>query len=160
MKTFLLYLALGAFSCVPCFAQNAKEASPGQTVATMVEPFSGRILFHQEGAGIFYEVTVTKGIVTGGLQHMRDSDKPISQIVGGWYDHNVGRLVLLIQLTTGELDSQWLSQSQQFHIDLENKRVTLDHTLHGYGLTAENSAVATGHVLDSMEGLVRLVGPK
>lgn len=159
MKTILLCLILGALSGTPCFAQNTKEAS-SQTVATMVEPFSGKILFHQEAVGIFYEVTVTKGIVTGGSQHMRDSDKPIAQIVGGWYDHNAGRLVLLIQLTVGELDSQWLSQSQQFHVDVENKQVTLEHMLHGYGLTPENSSVATGHMLDSLDGLVRLVGPK
>ena len=160
LPSLLLCLLLGAFAGSTCPAQTAKDASVDQTEATMVEPFTGRILFHQEAEGVFYEVTVTKGIVTGGLQHMRNSDTPIAQIVGGWYDHNAGRLSLLIQLTSGELDSRWLSQCQQFHVDLANKQVTLDHRLHGYGLTAENSGVATTHVLDSMDGLVRLVGPK
>ena len=160
--SFLLLLSLicGLFVGAPCYAQDTKDAAGDQTVATMVEPFSGKISFHQENTGVFYEVTVTKGIVTGGLQHMRDSDAAIAQIVGGWYDHNKGRLSLLVQLTTGELDSRWLSQCQQFHVDLANKQVMRDHMLHGYGLTAGNSGVATEHVLDSMDGLVRLVGPK
>ena len=136
---FLLCLIFGAFVGSHCLAQTAKDASADQTVATMVEPFSGKILFHQESTGVFYEVNIAKGIVTGGLQHMRDSDTPIAQIVGGWYDHNAGRLVLLIQLTSGDLGSRWLSQCQQFYVDLANKQVTLDHMLHGYGLTAENS---------------------
>ena len=156
----LLGLACGAFAGAPCHAQNSKDAASDQTVATMVEPFTGKILFHCEGTGACYEVTVAKGIVTGGLQHMRDSDTPIAQIVGGWYDHDKARLSLLLQLTSGELDSRWLSQCQQFHVDLANKQVTLEHSLHGYGLALENSGVATDHVLDSMDGLVHLVGPK
>lgn len=153
-------LVLAAFAGLPCRAQDSKDAGGEQTVATMVEPFSGKILFHQNAGPVFYEVNVAKGIVTGGVQHMRDSDTPIAQIVGGWYDHGSGRLSLLIQLTPGELDSRWLSQCQQFHVDLAGKQVTLEHMLHGYGLTTENDGLAIEHTLDSMDGLVRLVGPK
>ena len=155
MKTTLLAsLAFVALSALPCNGQNTADKSE----ATMVEPFTGQLAFHQKNGRVAYNVVVTNGLVTGGCQQLLGSDEPIAKLVGGWYDHRAGRLSLLVQGTAENLDPKWVSQIQQFRVDPKTGEITLEHMLHGYGLTVADPDLEIAHVIDSLEGRAHLLG--
>ena len=129
--------------------------APAQVDMGSNEPFSGRIVFHQADGHITYDLAVTNGKVSG-CQRMSGADKPIAQIVGGWFDYPQGRLSVLVQCTD-EMDPKWRSRAQQFEVDPEGRKVTLKSMLYDFGLTLDNSEIPTAHVLDTLDKTVNLI---
>jgi hypothetical protein len=122
-------------------AAEAGRPDPGR--------FSGSLMFHQKGGRLTYQLSISGGRVTGGSQHFGDPSKPIAEIVGGWYDHRRGTLSLLIQ-GIDVPDDKWRAQAQHFRIDPANKKVILEHTLYGHGITATTEPLFGEHVLDHL----------
>ena len=121
VSTLSAMLVIAAFSAAPCLLCAAPEAV-AETAADPSEAYSGRIIFHQKGGQLTYELTVTNGKVTGS-QHFGDSTKPVAQIVGGWFDGRSGTLSVLIQ-GTDVPDDRWRAQAQHFTIDAATRDIT------------------------------------
>lgn len=129
---------------------------PGQTAVNPADQFTGKIVFHQKDGPTVYDVTLTDGRVSG-HEFLGSDPEPIADIVGGWFDHQKGRLSLLIQVTANRVDDRWRSQAQHFKVDPKTKEVTLEHMLYDYGTTLDNAQenLVTAHILDTFDVSVR-----
>ncbi len=142
-----LLISLAALSFLAGCGQGPGTGSP--TASDRASAVAGKLRFHQKGGSLTYEVTVSDGVVTAGMQHFANPQEPVANIVGGWFDSQSGRLCLLIQ--GGKvLDEKWRSQAQHFHVDRAKKEITLEHTLYGYGQQLDASMM-TAHELDEID---------
>ncbi len=137
-------------------AQNEDDRGKLLDAATLYT-FSGEMAFHDAEGNVRYDLTITNGQVSG-WQHWRDDEKPVGQIVGGWFDFDRRRLSVLIQ-GADHVEAQWRSQLKQFHIDLSKRQVVCDYELYDYGRRNEGSPVGAPNVLDKLDRIEHLVKP-
>ena len=149
MRTTFLLLALTLFIPACGYAQDTGHLPSTTVDAATAYTFTGKIMFVQKGSNVVYDLTVTRGQVSGS-QYWPGETKPIGQIVGGWFDSDQNRLTILIQ-AADHLQAQLRSQMQQFHLDLDTKEVKMEHALYSYGLTTENSDFNTAHTLVTLD---------
>ena len=154
MKTSFLMFA---------FAMVLSTSSHGQTGdarwehidAATAFSFTGKIVFHDPFGNTTYDLTVTKGQVSG-WQRWRGEDRPVGRVVGGWFDLDQGKLCVMLQ-GADHVQATWRSQIKQFHLDLPKKEVILDYELYDYGQTVEPPLVGRPHVLDVLDRIQHLV---
>ena len=106
------------------------------------------MVFHDAEGNVRYDLTITNGQVKG-WQHWRDEEKPVAEVVGGWFDFDRRRLSVLIQ-GADHVQAQWRSQLRQFHLDIPKRQVILDYDLHDYGNRNETSPVGQPNILDAL----------
>ena len=154
MKTTSLILAVALLFATTGHGQPG-DARLERIDAATAFTFTGKILFHDPFGNTTYDLTVTKGEVSG-WQRWRGTEKPVGEIVGGWFDFDQGKLSLLMQ-GADHVQATWRSQIKQFHLDLPKKELTLDYELYDYGQTVEPPLVGRPHVLDALDRVQHLV---
>lgn len=152
MRRFLFLRATSFVVCLACLtmwsSQAAAQAKP-PVGPQQFEPFTGVMMIRQEGGQLYYKVFLSKGEVIGGFEGFGERETQYHRIVGGWYDGQ--HLSLLMQSTAHNWGDKWFSHCHQF---LRNgDKLTLRHTLYGFGRTLELGGVHTPHTLDQMEEL-------
>ncbi len=145
MRTNFLILAFALFVTVHGYGQDTGNLPSSQLDAATAYTFTGKIVFIQKDTKVVYDLTVTRGQVSG-YQYWPGEAKPVGQIVGGWFDFDQGQLSLLIQ-GADHVRANLRSQLQQFHLDIDTKEVKMEHALYSYGLTTENTDFSTAHTL-------------
>lgn len=135
-------------------AQEEDERGSRLDAATLYT-FSGDMAFHDSVGNVRYELTITKGQVSGN-QYWRDDKEPVAKVVGGWFDWDRRRLSVLIQ-GADHTQAQWRSQLKQFHVDIGKRQVVCDYELYDYGRRNENSPVGPPNVLDKLDRIEHLV---
>jgi hypothetical protein len=144
----LIFALTTLFLLAGC-GQSSKPGSSAASDRAGASAVVGKIKFHQKGGSLTYEVVISNGVVTAGIQHFANPREPVANLVGGWFDAPSGRLCLLVQASK-VLDEKWRSQAQHFRLDSNKKTVTLEHVLYDYGRTLDPSMM-TEHVLDEVE---------
>jgi hypothetical protein len=131
-----------AFLCLT--VSSAVSPIRAQESGAQSRPFTGYIEIRQKGGTQSYAIHVTRGKVTSGIGFHKGTEEANCDIVGGWYDRH--RLMLLIQSRSPDIQDPWAAHAHQFV--RTGQGFLLEHTLYGYGKTAENGKVYRPHVIE------------
>ncbi len=143
--TLLLIASLGALSSVKA-QEFAPVSAEHDRAASASRPFTGYLEIRQKGGSQSYGIHVTRGKVTSGIGFHKGTDVVDSDIVGGWYDRH--HLMLLIQSRAPDLHDQWAAHAHQFRQTGDG--FILEHSLYGYGKTADSGEVYRPHVIETI----------
>lgn len=138
------FIGLAAFLVLT--VSSAVSPVRAQESEAQARPFTGYIEIRQKGGTYSYAVHVTRGKVTSGAGFYKGSEETDCDIVGGWYDRH--RLVLLVQSRSPDIHDPWAAHAHQFV--RKGRGFLLEHSLYGYGKTAENGHVYRPHVIEKI----------